>query len=95
MYKMLLTVYKCVYGRAPVDLMTMLHFTSSDRTMKLEAKKCNGKIGDRAFSVAGPRLWNALPHELRMEEDVQEFKKRLKTYLFKNSYSFYEMVNMI
>lgn len=75
-------------------LSDMLRFTSSDRTKKLEAKKCNGMLGDHAFSVAGPRLWNALPLELRVKEDLDEFKKTLKTYLFKNSYAFYEYVNM-
>ena len=92
-FKMLVTVHKCVNRRAPVALMSMLGYSSSDRTKKLESQKCNGKMGDRAFSVAGPRLWNALPLELRLQKDVEDFKKMLKTYLFKNSYSFYEIVN--
>ena len=44
------------------------------------------------LSVCGPRLWNALPIDLRLVEDIDEFKKQLKTYLFKNSYLFYEIV---
>ena len=92
-YKVLVTVHKCVNGHAPVDLMEMFRFCRSNRTMKLEVKKCNGSFGDRAFSVAGPKLWNALPKTLRMDADVDSFKKLLKTHLFKNSDLFYEIVN--
>ena len=92
-FKMLVTVHKCVNGNAPVDLMEMINFSHSNRTKKLEIKKSIGGMGDRAFSVAGPRLWNALPMTLRIETDVEEFKKLLKTYLFKNNELFYEIVN--
>ena len=71
----------------------MLNLTRSSRTKKLEAKKCNGVMGDRAFSVCGPRLWNALPIRLRLVEELEDFKKDLKTYLFTDSDSFYEVVN--
>ena len=43
---------------------------------------CQGQIGERSFSVAGTKLWNLLPKEIRMEEDTEEFKKKLKTFLF-------------
>ena len=39
--------------------------------------------GDRAFSVAGPRLWNELPLDIRTISDVNAFKRSLKTYLFR------------
>ena len=55
-YKILVTVFKCIAGYAPVDLINMLEVVNSNRSKKLMAKKCNGKIGDRAFSVCGPRL---------------------------------------
>ena len=93
-YKVLLIVFKCVSGHAPVDLMDMLKPAKSGRTKKLEARKCNGVMGDRAFSVCGPRLWNALPSYLRVIEDVVDFKKKLKTYLFTNGDTFNICVNM-
>ena len=92
-YKVLVTVHKCVYGDAPEDLKEMLRSSKSDRTQKLEAKKCIGEMGDRAFSVCGPRLWNALPQRLRLLEDEDDFKAKVKTYLFKNGDSFYETVH--
>ena len=51
-------------------------------------------MGDRAFSVCGPRLWNALPVDLRMLVDVDVFKKKLKTFLFTNGDNFNKCVNM-
>jgi len=40
-------------------------------------------FGDRAFQVAGPRLWNSLPASLHQSDTtVGQFKKLLKTHLF-------------
>ena len=40
------------------------------------------KYGRRTFDYAGPRLWNALPLEVRTIELIETFKKKLKTVLF-------------
>ncbi len=37
--------------------------------------KCRG---DRAFCVAAPRLWNALPLSIRQASSLSIFKSRLK-----------------
>ena len=39
--------------------------------------------GDRAFSVAAPRLWNDIPDSIKCNKDLSSFKRDLKTYLFK------------
>ena len=41
-----------------------------------------GRLGDRSFSVAGPRPWNALPPTLRQQTDASfhRFKRLLKTH---------------
>ncbi|KAK5893970.1 hypothetical protein CesoFtcFv8_010712 [Champsocephalus esox] len=39
-------------------------------------------FGDRAFSVAAPTLWNALPAEIRNIPTLDAFKKALKSHLF-------------
>ena len=93
-YKVLLVVHKCVYGNAPVDLRKLVRFSQSNRSKKLEVRDCHGVMGDRAFSVCGPRLWNCLPTQLRLKEVIEDFKKDLKTYLFRHSDRFYELVNM-
>jgi len=42
------------------------------------------RLGDRAFPVAGPRLWNSLPSNLRQSDlTLQQFRRALKTYLFR------------
>ena len=44
--------------------------------------KCK-TFGDRAFAVAGPRVWNQLPLDIRTSATVDTFKNRLKTYFYK------------
>ena len=44
-------------------------------------------IGDRAFSVAAPTLWNAFPASLRNTTSLFTFKSCLKTYLFKLAFN--------
>jgi len=40
-------------------------------------------FGDRSFSMAAPKLWNALPAELRSISSLSAFKSSLMTHLFK------------
>jgi len=44
------------------------------------------KFGDRAFSVAGPTVWNSLPESVRSAETFSGYKQKLKTYLFNISF---------
>ena len=39
-------------------------------------------LGDRAFSVAAPTLWNSLPLDIRCCVSLQSFKTLLKTHLY-------------
>ncbi len=41
--------------------------------------KCKG---DRAFSVAAPRLWNDLPLSVKSSPTLPVFQSALKTHLF-------------
>ena len=43
-------------------------------------------MGDRAFPVAGSRLWNNLPFEVTSAPTLPVFSSRLKTYLFQLSF---------
>jgi len=42
-------------------------------------------VGDRAFLVAGPRVWNTLP-ETSTSQSLLTFRQQLKTWLFGKSY---------
>ena len=44
------------------------------------------KFGDRAFSDAGPTVWNSLPESVRSADTLASFKRKLKTYLFNISF---------
>jgi len=43
-------------------------------------------VGDRAFSVAGSRVWNTLPEEITTSQSLLTFRQQLKTWLFRKSY---------
>ena len=91
-YKVLLIVHKSVNKTAPMELCEMFRFVQSDRTRKLNVNTSVGMMGQRAISVCGPKLRNALPKDLREETCTEEFKKRLKTFLFKDKDEFYNIV---
>ena len=40
------------------------------------------KLGERAFSSAGPTAWNKLSESIRTDNDSKSFKRNLKTHLF-------------
>jgi len=54
--------------------------SASDRTCFVP--HTHNTFGDRSFSVAGPRVWNSLPADLRLETQFSAFKWQLKIMLF-------------
>ena len=56
------------------------------KKMLLCETKTRRKYGDRAFSVAGPKLWNLIDDKARVCKTVNAFKKELKTYYFCKAY---------
>ena len=40
------------------------------------------RVGERAFSSAASRLWNALPTDIKRAATLLTFTKKLKTFLF-------------
>jgi len=51
--------------------------------MMLDIPRTTTSLGDRAFAVAGPRVWNSLPPAIRDPSlSPSIFGKLLKTYLF-------------
>ena len=41
----------------------------------------------RSLAVAGPQLWNSLPIDIKMENSLDGFKSKIKTYLFKQAFN--------
>ena len=44
-------------------------------------------FADRTFSVAGPRQWNNLPDHVKRSPSVEQFKNKLKMYLFRRAFN--------
>ena len=93
LFKVLLLVYKALNGMAPLYITELLSYRTCSRTLRstdqklLAVPKSRLKTyGDRAFSVAAPKLWNELPLDLRSLDTINLFKKHLKTDLFKKAY---------
>ena len=54
----------------------------------MEAANAKTKYGRRRLDFVGPRLWNALPVEVRSEKNMDTFKNKVKTLLFKDAEGF-------
>ena len=92
-YKILLLVYKCLHNMAPsylsdvIESRTTTYSTRSSVGLLLKIPfTIHKSFADRSFSVAGPKLWNSLPINIRQEKNLNSFKKALKTYLFIESF---------
>ena len=60
--------------------------SSNDRLLRVPRWKLKS-FGYRSFSYQGPVVWNSLPIDLKLSSSLSSFKSRLKTHLFKKSYS--------
>ncbi len=80
-FKILFFVFKSLHNLAPVYLSELLHLYTPSRSLR----SCDQALlvvphvrlkcrGERAFAVAGPRLWNTLPLEIRMAPSLSVFK---------------------
>ena len=94
-FKIILIVHKAIYGVAPEYIRELISLKPASSYSLRSNNKCMLKpltvrtlptLGDRAFACAAPRLWNGLPLELREEQSIEIFKRKLKTYLFKKAY---------
>ena len=90
-FKVLLLAFKAQNGLAPGYLSELLIPYTSERFLRAEHKLVvpptrTKTFGDRAFSVAAPMLWNSLPGCIRLLDKLPQFKKAIKTWLFKNAY---------
>ena len=95
-FKILLMTFKCLNGIAPSylsDLVTRCisrHNLRSANGHRLFDVKYNLRnYGFRSFSVASPQLWNDMPLGIRSCDSLNDFKKKLKTYLFTKAFFLY------
>ena len=97
-YKILTLVHKCLASGVLKYLNNLLaEYPYAERRQGLRSQHQEGRLVElktkhktfvaRSFSCAGPKLWNRLPNALKTIEDTQQFKNKLKTYLFKEEYN--------
>ena len=93
-YKLLLLCFKALNGIAPSYLTSMLslyvpkrNLRSASKNLLVEPPARLKRYGERAFSVAAPKLWNVLPEALKSCNNVNGFKTALKTHLFKKAFN--------
>lgn len=94
-FKLCLLVHLVINRRAPAYLNDLITTTASVPRRASNRSATNNnlirqstrlKLGERAFSVAGPCAWNQLPTELKTITDTVVFKRKLKTFLFSAAY---------
>ena len=95
-YKVALLMFMVHNKQCPVYLAESVASVSSDparQRLRSAASsdyivpRTRTKFGERAFSVAGPRVWNSLPESVRATNTLITFKRNLKTYLFNISFN--------
>ena len=91
-FKTLLFVYKIFINMAPVYLKECIHIIDIGNR-SLYVPRVNNLYGDRAFTNIAPKLWNALPGNLKRIETITCFKSHLKHHLFSNFQEYNRAVN--
>ena len=92
LYKVSMLVHRCLSGNAPQYLTTLLNplrnstrpwSLRSNATNQLITPRTRTNLGARAFSVAGPTIWNSLPSAIRDHQGpISSFAKLLKSHLY-------------
>ena len=89
-FKILLLVFQSLNGTAPSYIEELIQPYQPARQLRstntglLSVPRTQHSWGNRAFSAAGPSLWNAIPLSLRKLTSYSQFKTQLKTHLFAN-----------
>ena len=96
LFKNLTIIFKSIHEDAPVPIFEMIDLRD-DNSLKLKDTGFHPKtcLGNRAFTFYAPRIWNALPLQIRSSASVETFKKSLKTFLFTDFEEYKQQVNRI
>ena len=95
-YKICTLVFKCLHAMAPTYLTELIKIKQQARqglrlanmNNILDVPKMKRKtFALGAFSVYGPRTWNALLDPLRTTSNYDKFRKDLKTHFFLQAHS--------
>ena len=96
-YKIAFLTFKSLQNHSPKYLFEMLKPYSVNRSLRsnsqflLEVPPSKSSLNDRAFNISAPKIFNSLPLDLRKlaferhteNQNLNAFKKQLKTHLFR------------
>ena len=97
-YKLATIVFKCLSTnyKAPYYLTDLLiQLSKPKRNLRSSMNSYNKLVipfvkkktfDEHSFSVTAPQIWNDLPDNLQEETNLETFKTKLKTHLFKQFY---------
>ena len=82
-FKYITVIFKCLNNIAPKQLSSKLKLHCAfEMLLNTNNFVPSSNWGKRSFSYLAPRLWNALPVELRIITNIERFKTNLKQFLF-------------
>ena len=91
-YEILLLMYKALNGMASkyiADLLQpytpMKQVRSSSKNLLVTPKSHLKFYGNRSFQIAAPMLWNSLTDGIRSIQNLDVFKNKIKTLLFREA----------
>ena len=77
------------YAGHPTYLRTLLNYYTPQRTLRstnqhfLQQPRVSTEFTKRSFNNLAPKILNNIPLDTRLSHTLPNFKRRLKTYLFK------------
>ena len=85
-FKIILLTHKALHQQSPIYIHDLIrrYSTSSYAFRRCPANFNLKSYGSRAFAVSTPELWNKLPVDIRSCDNLNLFKRKLKTHLFTN-----------
>ena len=93
-FKLLVLTFKAINGISPIYLSDMIEIYKPRRSLRSEDKHRlvtprvkTVTYGERCFAFTSSSLWNKLPNHIKQSNSVDNFKRTLKTHLFKTYFT--------
>ena len=91
-FKLAALTFKTVTLQSPIYLVSLLSFHQPARSLRwadmttLKVPRSRTATGARAFRCAAPAVWNKLPRNIRSSQSIDTFRKKLKTFYFRQAF---------
>lgn len=85
-------IYSVIRSGAPAFLAGCLQFSTNGRTTRstdqqlLSVLSSTTRMGEKAFIVFGPRVWNSLPLDIRGAQNINVFRRKLLDYVTSDNF---------